>query len=144
MLYLKFLEGQGLGNQLWNYVTLRSLSNKLGYEYEIINPENFKGKSFLDISYNSNEVKQNTNSNILETNNKNIFREKLYYDKSLKTFASDFDEEILKIKQNTILNGLFQSEKYLFKYDVNDFIKVTKTKTKEKFKLQHATNIIFY
>ena len=37
MLYLEFLDGQGLGNQLWNYVTLRSLSNKLGYEYEIIN-----------------------------------------------------------------------------------------------------------
>ena len=59
MLYLEFLDGQGLGNQLWNYVTLRSLSNKLGYEYEIINPKNFKGKSFLQISYRSYKVREN-------------------------------------------------------------------------------------
>ena len=51
MIYLEFLEGQGLGNQLWNYVTLRSISSKLGFGYEIINPENFKGKNFLDITY---------------------------------------------------------------------------------------------
>jgi len=121
MLYLKFLDGQGLGNQLWNYVTLRSLSRKLGYEYEIINPNNFKGKSFLKISYSTKEVRKN---NISESHKPNIFREKLYYDKSLKTFVSDFDKEILQIKQNTLLKGLFQSEKYLFNNDINQYIKL--------------------
>ena len=121
MLYLEFLDGQGLGNQLWNYVTLRSLSNKLGYEYEIINPNNFKGKSFLDISYSTNKVRK---KNITGSHNLKIFREKLFYDKSLKTFVSDFDKEILQIKQNTLLKGLFQSEKYLFNNDINQYIKL--------------------
>ena len=124
MLYLEFLDGQGLGNQLWNYVTLRSLSNKLGYEYEIINPKNFKGKSFLQISYRSYKVRENNKNIILESNIPNIFREKLFYDKSLKTFVSDFDKEILQIKQNTLLKGLFQSEKYLFNNDINQYIKL--------------------
>ena len=121
MLYLEFLDGQGLGNQLWNYVTLRSLSNKLGYEFEIINPNNFKGKSFLDISYSTNKVRE---KNITGSHNLKIFREKLFYDKSLKTFVSDFDKEILQIKQNTLLKGLFQSEKYLFNNDINQYIKL--------------------
>ena len=85
MLYLEFLDGQGLGNQLWNYVTLRSLSNKLGYEYEIINPKNFKGKSFLQISYSTNKVGKNTKNNISISHNPNIFREKLFYDNLIET-----------------------------------------------------------
>ena len=51
MIYLEFLDGQGLGNQLWNYVTLRSIAKKLDLNYEIINPDKFKGKEFLEISY---------------------------------------------------------------------------------------------
>ena len=79
MLYLEFMDGQGLGNQLWNYVTLRSLSNKLGYEFEIINPNKFKGKSFLQISYSTNKVRKKKFSG---SHNLKIFREKLFYDKS--------------------------------------------------------------
>ena len=124
MIYLEFLEGQGLGNQLWNYVTLRSLANELGFGYEIINPENFKGKSFLQISYSKYKVRKNTKNNITRSHIPNIFREKLFYDKSLKTFVCDFDKEILQIKQNTLLKGLFQSEKYLFNNDINQYIKL--------------------
>ena len=49
MLYLKFLDGQGLGNQLWNYVTLRSISSHLGYKYKIINKDEVPtDRSFRD------------------------------------------------------------------------------------------------
>ena len=113
MLYLEFLDGQGLGNQLWNYVTLRSLCNKLGYEYEIINPDKFKGKSFLEISYATNNVRKKNKNNISVSHNPKIFREKLFYDKSLKTFVSDFDKEILLIKQNTLLKG-YSNQKNIY------------------------------
>jgi len=127
MIYLEFLEGQGLGNQLWNYVALRSISSKLGFGYEIINPDNFKGKTFLDIKY-SEKYKENSCSIISnEKYYQHIFKEKLYYDKVLKTFASDFDSEILKIKSNTLIKGLFQSEKYLFNNNINKFIKLKKS-----------------
>ena len=75
MIYVEFLEGQGLGNQLWNYVALRSISSKLGFGYEIINPENFKGKNFLDIKY-SEKYKEDVSS--IYSNEKSyeyIFRE---------------------------------------------------------------------
>ena len=124
MLYLEFLEGQGLGNQLWNYVTLRSISKKLGFGYEIINPEKFKGKKFLDISYSQNLVDNNFETLEKKNGINNIFNEKIFYDSELKTFASDFDENILKIDKNTLIRGLFQSEKYFFNYDINEFIKL--------------------
>ena len=138
MIYLKFLEGQGLGNQLWNYVALRSISSKLGFGYEIINPENFKGKNFLDIKYSE---KYEADISSIYSNEKcyqYIFREKLYYDKVLQTFASDFDSEILKIQSNTLIKGLFQSEKYLFNNDINKFIKLKKSNKK---KLKTSNNV---
>ena len=123
MIYLEFLDGQGLGNQLWNYVTLRSLSKELGFGYKIINPQKFKGKSFLDISYSDNPI-ENVFKTLKNNEINNIFNEKLFYDYELKTFASDFDKNILKIKPNTIIRGLFQSEKYFFNNDINQFIKL--------------------
>ncbi len=126
MLYLEFLEGQGLGNQLWNYVTLRSISKKLGLGYEIINPEKFKGKTFLEISYKENLVENNLNSYKKKNEINNIFNEKLFYDSEFKTFVSDFDENILKVNQNTLIRGLFQSEKYFLNHNINEFIKLKK------------------
>ena len=126
MIYLEFLEGQGLGNQLWNYVALRSISNKLGFGYEIIYPENFKGSSFLEISYKGNANIKNYQNFIVQNKERNIFKEKLYYDNDFNSYSCDFDKEILKIKPNTIIKGLFQSENYLFKNDINKFIKLKK------------------
>ena len=77
MIYLEFLEGQGLGNQLWNYVTLRSICKKLDYGYKIINPENFKGKTFLDISYSKSSTVKDSQNYIKENDLKYIFEEKI-------------------------------------------------------------------
>ena len=121
MLYLEFLEGQGLGNQLWNYVTLRSLSKELGLGYEIINSKRFKGKDFLDISYSKSAIKSNLKNHRKKYN---IFNEKIFYDYELRTFACDFDNDILKVQPNTLIKGLFQSEKYFFNNDINEFIKL--------------------
>lgn len=118
MLYLKFKEGQGLGNQLWNYVALRSISEKLGYDYRIINPKLFKGNNFLNISFSSNNDIDNFNP----LSKIKLFNEKIYYDNELKTFVSDYDSRILKLKPNTLIDGLFQSEKYLFGKNIKKYI----------------------
>lgn len=121
MIYLEFLDGQGLGNQLWNYASLRSISKKLGLGYKVINPEKFKGKSFLDISYS--EESSNRNSAKFEKyyESRKIFNEKLFFDSDLKTFASDFDKEVMNILPNTLIRGLFQSERYFFENNINEF-----------------------
>ena len=126
MIFIKFEKGQGLGNQLWNYVTLRSIAQYKSYDYSVIDFHNFKGITFLEIE------KSNKNFNKFDfveekTNN---YNEIIYYDKELRNFSCDYDEAILEISDNTILNGLFQSEKYILptKKLINDFIKTKKNK----------------
>ena len=90
MLLIKFQKGQGLGNQLWNYVVLRKVAELKNYEYKVIDINNFKGKHFLDIEYT------NTNRKV-DISLFNIFKEKLIFDNELKCFINDYDKELLKI-----------------------------------------------
>ena len=114
MIKIIFKKGQGLGNQLWLFAVAKSLSEHLNKELEIDNFENFKGKNFLKLDYFNFETK---NQKDLQRNNcekYSIFNEKIYYDSDLKYIISNFDENILKISDYTILEGIFQSEKYFF------------------------------
>ena len=103
MFFIEFQDGQGLGNQLWNYDALRSLSKELNYGYKVFNFNKFKGLDFLEIKELSNKK-----FNAFDKEKINIFDERIYYDNQLNTFSSDFDKSILKVNPNTLLNGLFQ------------------------------------
>ena len=139
MIFLEFLDGQGLGNQLWNYVALRSICKKLGLGYKVINPQKFKGKNFLDISYTNSLGKNILSKKSEEIEVKNFFYEQLYYDNELQSYACDFDKRIKKIRSNTHIKGLFQSEKYLFDFDINEFINLkNQLKTKSKISKNHC------
>lgn len=114
MLIINFEEGQGLGNQLWNYASIRSLSDKLGCNYFVKNYDNFKAKDFIDL-----DIGRSDNSF-----NLTHFNERLYFDNDLRYISSGFDERVLNIdlNQSIIFNGLFQDERYFF----NNFSNVTK------------------
>ena len=51
MLVTEFYDGQGLGNQLWSYVSLRCIALYHGYDFGIISPDKFKGKEFIDLDF---------------------------------------------------------------------------------------------
>lgn len=102
----RFQSGQGLGNQLWSYASLRGVAHKIGAEFYVLNRGAFKGHGFLEIEFESKSIK---NLNI-----ENHFNEKLFYDDDLSYFASSFDERIVEIEGVTEIQGLFQSEKYFF------------------------------
>tara|TARA_B100000900_G_scaffold416194_1_gene449916 strand:+ start:377 stop:1348 length:972 start_codon:yes stop_codon:yes gene_type:complete len=105
MLILEFKEGQGLGNQLWNYAVLRSLANFKNFDFGIINFEAFKGKKFIEIE--KGYKKDSSNLSFKE------FKEKCFYDIDFKCFVYGYDSNILNIEDNTIIEGVFQSEDYL-------------------------------
>ena len=112
MLNISFKNGQGLGNQLWMFAVAKSISEKLNIELNIFEFSKFKGRDFLIL-----DNKNNYNNSIKEykfSENIEIFNERLFYDKDLKYIASDYDERVLEIKNNIILEGLFQSENYFF------------------------------
>jgi len=51
MIVTQLYKGQGLGNQLWCYVTTRVIALKNGYDFGIQSPENFKGIDFMDLDF---------------------------------------------------------------------------------------------
>ncbi len=133
MIRIKFEKGQGLGNQLWLFASAKSISEKLNYEMRIENFHNFKGIDFLDLEYKNFSEKEKNKGKIKISE----FYERLFYDSNLKYIASGFDENVLNIKENTILRGLFQSEKYFFGdiKKINRYISLKKNKlnyTKQK------------
>lgn len=128
MIYIKFQKGQGLGNQLWNYSSGLSIAENLGQSFQIIDYENFKAKDFLEIKKSINndlDLKDNNDLYSKEfflDKKIDIFQEKLYYDHNLKYIASAYDKRVTSIKKDVLLEGLFQSERYLF----NDILKLKK------------------
>ena len=124
MIGLKFKDGQGLGNQLWNYIACRCIAKKNNYNFTIFNRDLFKGKSFLRIDYGVNtEIKDFT-----------LIKENLYYDQSLEYISSIYDSKFEKLQKKSLIEGLFQDERYFFSY--KNFIKkflVLITKNKSNF-----------
>lgn len=111
MIGIEFHDGQGLGNQLWVYAAARSIAEQLRVPFTTIGAERFKGREFLDIVYDDLE------SSLFSITNDRVlceFNEINFFDNELKHLSSDFDERVLSITRPTILNGLFQSEKYFF------------------------------
>ena len=114
MIKIIFKDGQGLGNQLWLFAVAKSVSEKLEQELVIEDLEKFKGKDFLILDYIAPPNKINERNQSINCDDFKIFSERIYYDKKIEYFVSSFDEDILRISGDTILDGIFQSEKYFF------------------------------
>ena len=114
MIKIIFKNGQGLGNQLWLFAVAKSVSETLEQDLFIEDFEKFKGKDFLILDYIPPQNKINERNQSINCDDFKIFSERIYYDKKIEYFVSSFDEDILRISGDTILDGIFQSEKYFF------------------------------
>lgn len=96
-----FHKGSGLGNQLHRYVMTRCLALDKGLEFGMINPENFKGVSFMDLDMGvpiKDLEHQYTEPALINEHGQNV---------------ADYDlDGILNIKDNTLVDGNFEGEKY--------------------------------
>lgn len=109
MIHIEFLDGQGLGNQLWLYASAKGIAKKMDYGLTIHGVQKFKGAKFLKLE----SQYQYSNENQLSIVRSQFF-EKQFFDKNMGYFASDFDSEVLGLSENTYISGVFQSENYFF------------------------------
>lgn len=96
-----FHQGSGIGNQLFRYVTTRVLALDKGYEFGMCNPENFKGSSFMNLGLAEMPVFMGAPGEFIE--------------KKVVEGGIDirgYDPEINFVKDNTIIEGEFQDERY--------------------------------
>lgn len=111
MLATEFMHGQGLGNQLFCYVTTRMLAYRLGYDFGISGLRNAgdsrvnkKGFYFMNLDYGK-EVPEGLS-------HYDEYRHGLWTDDQLRTDIRLTDKKLLSISDNTIIYGNLQSEDY--------------------------------
>lgn len=116
MIIVELYDGQGLGNQLWVYFSGVGIAKKLKVPFMLLGYEKFKGQDFMHLHQEIGITKSDADTQ-RHYGSWGIFRERMFYDKNLNYFSSGYDERVLLIRGVTKLEGLFQSEKYLFGYE---------------------------
>lgn len=108
-----FHSGSGLGNQLHRYVATRVLALDKGYDFSMIAPENFKGKTFMNLQYDSlfnskagvsliTYETQMPSGKVIPSSPFPLWEEKTNY----------YNPEFNFIEDNTIIDGEFQDLRY--------------------------------
>lgn len=102
------LDGQGLGNQLWNIASAYYISKYLKFDLQITNFSKFLAKDFLKLPQ-CVELHEGNPEKVLP-----VYQERLFKDNYFNAFVCDFDDRVLDFDCSTEISGLFQSERYFF------------------------------
>jgi len=111
MLATEFIHGQGLGNQLFCYVTTRMLAHRLGYDFGIGGLRNAgdsrvnkKGFYFMNLDYG-----KEVSDRLVRYDE---YRHGLWTDIQFRTDIRLTDKKLLSISDDTIIYGVMQSQEY--------------------------------
>lgn len=124
MLATPFYKGMGLGNQLSNYVTVRCLALDKNYDFGVHFPERFKGKDFLNLDMGL-PVLNGVTEFEGEAPQKLPYGFTAYYREEMID-NGDYDPNIAKIADNTLIHGNLQGIEY-FKHrkdEIREWLKV--------------------
>lgn len=121
-----FHQGSGLGNQLHRYVATRVVAINKGFDFGMIHPELFKGKSFMNLDMGK-EASIDTLAywdKFTDTQYPLKFEEKKVVENGID--IRGYDPEFNFIGDGTIIDGEFQDERYFGHRieDVNEWLKV--------------------
>lgn len=101
-----FHEGSGLGDQLFRYVTVRTLAEDKGFEWGMVGQPFFKGKEFMKIEYaHWNYAHWNMTGPVKDWNEKDV-RDAQGND------IRSYDPEINFIEDYTLIDGSFEDFRY--------------------------------
>lgn len=116
--------GSGLGNMLFRYITTRILALDKGFEFSMINPEGFKGKSFMNLDFG---VKNNIPYHVEMPSGKIIQDDGWNKLPLWEEKTSYYNPEINYVEDNTIIDGNFEDGRY-FEHrmsEVGEWLKIT-------------------
>lgn len=120
MVGTEFLKGQGLGNQLFCYVTARAVAEEKGYEFGTAGQEQFavnihsdRGMYFMDMDLGhiiTHEEKKNFR--IYQEAETRLFIGNSRHDMEHGCYISGRDELLQDVEDNTLIYGNMQDESY--------------------------------
>ncbi len=132
MLGTELLKGQGLGNQLFCYVTTRCIALENQLPYSILGSETVAnnmhsscGMYFMDLDYGMPSAKEDYKQVYNEKEDR-IFIGNSRHDLMHGCYVTGVDEKLLHPADYTLLYGNMQAERYYMKYkeDIKQWLKV--------------------
>lgn len=134
MIGTEFQKGQGLGNQLFCYVSTRCIAADNGYEFGTAGQNNFannihsnNGMYFMDIDLGKAIDLNKNRYHYLYEKEERIFMPSNKHDRILGCYVSGVDKKLLEhIPDNTIIYGNLQAEDYFLnhKNEIKEWIKI--------------------
>lgn len=122
MIGTELLSGQGLGNQLFCYVTTRCIAMENGLPFSIIGGETVAnnihsscGLYFMDLDYGIPSVKEDYEQ-VYQEKEDRLFLGNSKHDLTHGCYVTGVDENLLHPQDNTLLYGNMQAEAYYIKY----------------------------
>lgn len=134
MIGTEFIDGQGLGNQLFCYVTARAVALENGYEFGTAGQERFavnihsnRGMYFMDVDLGyviSEEDKKKFN--VYHDAETRLYVGNSKHDLTHGCYVAGADPGIHHVEDNTLIYGNMQDETYFIKYlpQVRQWLKV--------------------
>lgn len=118
MIGTEFLKGQGLGNQLFCYVTARCLAKDLGcafgtagQEQLAVNIHSKKGMYFMDMELGT-PIENTADFHVYQEKEERIFNKSCAHDMTHGCYVAGPDEGLYGIEDNTLIYGNLQAERY--------------------------------
>ena len=134
MIGTEFIDGQGLGNQLFCYVTARAIALENGYEFGTAGQERFavnihsnRGMYFMDVDLgHAITEEEKKNFQVYEDVDDRLFIGNSRHDLTHGCYVAGADPQIHHVKDNTLIYGNMQDESYFIKYlpQVKEWLKV--------------------
>lgn len=128
----ELLKGQGLGNQLFCYITTRCLAQELGYDFSILNREilannihSNKGMYFMDLDCGKELAKEDF-PNIYHEKEDRIHIGNSNHDIEHGCYITGVDEKLFELQESTLIYGNLQEESYFGKYreEIKEWMRV--------------------
>lgn len=123
--------GQGLGNQLWNYVLTRIIADKNQCDFSILSKHKYKAPHFLPIDFGKELVGGDSPEggppHSLPDGINTYYREKKEIHFQNKSDISRTDYNLLSLKPNVKFDGNCQSTLYLdgYKEKISNWLKIS-------------------
>ncbi len=121
----ELLKGQGLGNQLFCYVTTRALAHAKGYDFSILNREILDCMYFMDIDCGL-EMKKECFAERYHEKEDRIFIGNSRHDIEYGCYITGVDNALLALDRTALLYGNMQDASYFGKYrdEIREWLKV--------------------
>ena len=117
MIVTEIYTGQGLGNQLACYITTRVIALDKGYDFGIMNPQNFKGLDFFDLDFGKKVTGGKGPAGgpptELPEGITQYYNEKKVIHPISGADIRLYDEQLINIQDNTKIDGMMQDEQYI-------------------------------